>query len=357
MKAVVYSFSRRGAELSKHVRDILLAVGYDAKAETLPKYAEAAEIGVMLPDHKTACGNAFLQCGIIVFVGAAGIAVRTIAPYIKSKTTDPAVISLDEQANFVIPLLAGHIGGANELARVIADKLGAVACVTTATDANGLFAVDEWAARNKMIIDSMTEAKNFAAALVDNQIVGIYSQLEIEGSLPKNSLAVAGAESSLGNGLAVTVYDNVKPFLHTVRLIPQIVHLGIGCRRNTECAQIEQLVYSWLEQLHIDKRAVCSIASVDLKKDEAGLLEFAEKNNWQANFYTAEELNAVEGEFASSAFVSSIVGVNNVCERSAVLDSKNGTVLLHKTSLNGVTLAIAMENIKIDFAKTGLKTN
>ena len=357
MKAVVYSFSKRGAELSKSVRDILLAFGYDAKAETLPKYAKEARIGVMLPDYKTACKEAFTECGIIIFVGAAGIAVRAIAPYIKSKMTDPAVISMDEQAKFVIPLLSGHIGGANELSRAIADKLGSVACVTTATDVNGLFAVDEWAARNNMIIDSMLEAKYFAAALVNNQLAGIYSQFDIKGSLPGNCLTVEENNPSLTNGLAVTVYDNVKPFLHTVRLIPKIVHLGIGCRRNTECAKIEQLVYTKLKQLHIDKRAVCSIASVDLKKDETGLLEFAEKNNWQANFYTADELNNVEGEFAASAFVSSIVGVNNVCERSAVLDSKNGRVLLHKTSLDGVTLAIAIENIEIDFSKTGLKTN
>lgn len=357
MKAVVYSFSKRGAELSKQVSTILNGLGYSASAETLAKYAEAAGIGVMLPDYKTACQRAFSECGIIIFVGAAGIAVRTIAPYIKSKTTDPAVITIDEQANFIIPLLAGHIGGANEISRALADKLHAKACVTTATDVNGLFAVDEWAARNNMLIDSMHEAKEFAAALVNDQVVGVYSDFAIVKSLPKNLLSIDSDRSELQSGLAVTVYNNKRPFAHTVALIPKVVHLGIGCRRNTPCERIEQLVDRELLRLNIDKRSICSISSVDLKKDEAGLLEFAGKNGWPAKFYTAEELNNVVGDFAASSFVSSIVGVDNVCERSAVLSSNYGTVLLRKTSLNGVTLAIAMEDIKIDFSKTGLKTN
>lgn len=357
MKAVVYSFSKRGAELSKRVSTILTGLGYDASAETLAKYAEEAGIGVMLPDYKTACQRAFAECGVIIFVGAAGIAVRTIAPYIKSKTTDPAVITIDEKANFVIPLLAGHIGGANEISRAVADKLQATACVTTATDVNGLFAVDEWAARNNMLIDSMHEAKSFAAALVDDQVVGVYSDFEIEKALPKNLLLIDSSKSDLKCGMAVTVYDNKKPFTNTVTLIPKVVHLGIGCRRNTPCEKIEQLVEQELQKLSIDKRSICSVSSIDLKKDETGLLEFAAKNDWPAKFYTAEELKNVAGDFASSAFVSSITGVDNVCERSAVLSSEQGKVLLHKTSLNGVTLAIAVKEIKIDFSKTGLKNN
>lgn len=357
MKAVVYSFSRRGAELSKKVKDLLTALGYTAVAETLPKYAQEAGVGVMLPDYKAACQKAFTEFGIIIFIGAAGIAVRTIAPYIKSKITDPAVISIDEKANFVIPLLAGHIGGANEIARVIAEKLQAVACVTTATDVNGLFAVDEWAARNNMLIDSMSQAKKFAAALVNDQVAGVYSDFKIVTALPKNLLLTDCRQSELTCGLAITVYSGLKPFEDTVVLIPKAVHLGIGCRRNTPCEKIEQLVESELQKLKIDKRSICSISSVDLKKDEAGLLEFAGKNNLPVKFYTAEDLKNVPGDFAASSFVNSIVGVDNVCERSAVLSSNCGQVLMHKTSLDGVTLAIAVENIQIDFSKTGLKNN
>ena len=119
---------------------------------------------------------------------------------------------------------------------------------------------------------------------------------------------------------------------------------------------IEALVLPELEKLQLDKRSVVAIASVDLKKDEQGLLAFAKKYNFAANFYSADELNSVAGDFTPSAFVQSVVGVSNVCERSAVKDSKGGR-LLRKTSLNGVTLAVAAENLVLDFARTGLKTD
>ena len=358
MKAVVYSFSRRGAELSKYVRDFLQSAGYKAVALTMPKYA--AETGLAAADdYKADCGRAFGQCQAIVFVGAAGIAVRTIAPYIKSKLTDPAVLSVDERGNFVIPLVAGHIGGANELARHLADALGGMACVTTATDVNGLFAVDEWAARNNMTIGSLKAAKDFAAALVNGEKVGVYSDFAIESKLPQLLEQVSDVQDAarFNTGVAITLDKNCKPFKTTVQLFPRIVHLGIGCRRNTPVENIEALVLPELQKLKLDLRSVKAVASVDLKKDEQGLLEFAEKLHVPAHFYSADELNAVEGDFTPSKFVQSVVGVSNVCERSAVLDSNRGSLILRKTSLNGVTLAAAIENITLDFAKTGLKTD
>lgn len=358
MKAVVYSFSRRGAELSKYVRDFLQGVGYDAEAITMAKYA--AETGLApMTDHNTACGEAFKSCQAIVFVGAAGIAVRTIAPYIKSKLTDPAVLSVDERGNFVIPLLAGHIGGANELARHLAEYLGGQACVTTATDVNGLYAVDEWAARNNMVLCSLKAAKDFAAALVNSETVGVYSDFPIAGTLPLHMVRVKSSDEAAKykTGVAITLDKTAKPFATNVLLLPKIVHLGIGCRRGTPLENIEALVLPELEKLNIDLRSVAAVASVDLKKDEQGLLAFAEKLHVPAHFYTADELNSVAGDFTPSAFVKSVVGVSNVCERSAVLDSNGGRLMLRKTSLNGVTLAIAVENIDLDFTKTGLKTN
>lgn len=354
MRAAVFSFSARGAALAQRAACALQNVGYEAEAFTVAKYAEATGLAPMLPDYKAVCATAFTQCEALVFVGAAGIAVRAIAPHIKSKLTDPAVVSLDEQANFVIPLLAGHIGGANELARYLAASLGATACVTTATDVNGLFAVDEWAARNNMVISSLLPAKDFAAALVANEPVGLYydEAFSVSGALPKQ----VQCDSTLSIGMAVTLDSRLEPFKTTVRLLPRIIHLGIGCRRNTPLENIEALVLPELEKLHIDLRTVKALASVDLKKDEQGLLAFARKYKLAANFYTADELNSVAGDFTPSAFVKSVVGVSNVCERSAVRDS-GGRLLLRKTSLNGVTLAVAAEPLVLDFSKTGLKKN
>ena len=354
MEAAIYSFSLRGAELAKHIEAVLSDLDYSVSNKTVAKYAEQAALAPMLPDHNAACGEDFARCQLLVFVGAVGIAVRTIAPYIKSKLTDPAVLSIDERGNFVIPLLAGHIGGANEMARYVAAALEAQACVTTATDVNGLFAVDEWAARNNMVLCSLKAAKDFAAALVAGDTVGLYvdAGFEIVGDLPKQ----VEINGSLPIGMAVTLSKRLAPFRQaTVRLLPKIVHLGIGCKRNTPLERIEELVLPELERLDLDMRSIAGLASVDLKKDEQGLLAFAKKYNLPARFYTAEELNALEGDFTPSSFVQSVVGVSNVCERSAVKDAAGGRLALRKTSRNGVTLAIAVEELVLDLQHTGLK--
>ena len=211
MRAAIFSFSARGAELSKKVAEYLHSIGYETELQTVAKYAEQTGIAPMLPDHNGACAAVFNKCQALVYVGAVGIAVRTIAPFIKSKLTDPAVISVDERGSFVIPLLAGHIGGANELSRCLAAALGATACVTTATDVNGLFAVDEWAARNRMVLCSLAAAKDFAAALVSDEKVGLYydKEFQLTGSLPK----LVVEDSSLPVGMAVTLQKHLQPFV------------------------------------------------------------------------------------------------------------------------------------------------
>ena len=354
MEAAIYSFSLRGAKLSKRITALLKSLDYHVSNKTVAKYAEEASLEPLLPDHNVACAEDFSRCQLLVFVGAVGIAVRTIAPFIKSKLTDPEVLSIDERGNFVIPLLAGHIGGANEMSRYVAAALGAQACVTTATDVNGLFAVDEWAARNNMVLCSLKAAKDFAAALVAGDKVGLYvdAGFEVAGSLPKQ----VEINGSLPIGMAITLSKRLAPFRKsTLRLLPKIVHLGIGCKLNTPLERIEELVLPELERLDLDVRSIAGISSVDLKKDEQGLLAFAKKYNFPAHFYTAEELNALEGDFTPSAFVQSVVGVSNVCERSAVKDAGGGRLALRKTSRNGVTLAIAVEDLVLDFQHTGLK--
>lgn len=353
MQAAVLSFSKRGAELSKRIAIFLSEHGYEVRLATIPKYSEETGVPGYEKDYKQATRQAFEDCQALIIVGATGIAVRAIAPCLKNKLVDPAVLSLDEKGTFIIPLVAGHIGGANELARALAAYLGGTACVTTATDVNNYFAVDEWAARNNLAIGSLLAAKDFAAALVHDDKVGLVvdPEFKIVGELPTHVVMADDTEV----GMAVTLNKNLNPFASTVQLFPKIVHLGIGCRRNTSLENIEALVLMTLKEMNLDLRSIAGIASVDLKKDEQGLLAFAAKYRVPATFYTAEELNELEGDFTPSNFVKSVVGVSNVCERSAVKDSKKGRLILRKTALNGVTVAIAVEDLELDFNKTGLR--
>ncbi len=302
MKAVVYSFTRRGAMLSINIGEALQKFDFEVRCLTMPKFAEEKIFLEAMDDHNKACEYAFKECQLIVFVGAVGIAVRTIAPYIKNKLVDPAVLSVDEGGNF---------------------------------------------ARNNMIINSMKAAKDFAAALVDGQEVGLFTDYPIISALPRQIVL----KDKGVTGLAITKNRNVNPFDLTVQLWPRNIYLGIGCRRGTTLESIETLVLPKLKELGIDLRTIVGVASVDLKKDEAGLLNFAAKYNWEISFFTAEELQNAAGEFSSSDFVKSVVGVSNVCERSAVLAANNGSIISSKCSLNGVTLAVAEADIVLDFEK------
>ena len=244
MLAVIFSFSKRGGLLNAAIGRFLAGIGCEAKCCTMPKFAGVCEGLTAVDDYKAVCAEYFNKADALIFIGASGIAVRAIAPYVKSKTTDPAVLVIDECANFVISLLSGHIGGANELARQIAAAIKAVPVVTTATDVNNLFAVDEWAARRGMVIESMQAAKDFAAALVAGKTAGLCSDYAIKGALP-SGVELAGSGET---GMAVTTCKNKKPFATTVVLMPKILHLGIGCRRNTPLEKIENFVLAEMEK-------------------------------------------------------------------------------------------------------------
>ena len=346
MNAIVFSFTRNGAKISLKLQKYLDSCGFATGIYTTRRYRDLdPALKEISPSLQLMCKEAFSLCRLMVFIGATGIAIRSIAPYIRSKTKDPAVISIDEQGKFVIPLLSGHIGGANGLATGIAAFLKAVPVITTATDVNDLFAVDEWAARHNMSIYNMQSAKTFASYLVDCKKVGVKSEFPIRGTLPKG--LVLAEEGPVG--MAISLRKTVQPFVETVVLRPRILHLGIGCRRGTPKDNIEELVIQELKKLKVTMSVVKGIASIDVKKDEEGLLAFADESAFPIRFYSAEELRAVEGDFTPSAFVEKTVGVDNVCERAAVLDSKGGKLVLRKTGRNGVTLAIAAEEYVVDF--------
>ena len=345
MKAVIFSYTRNGAKLSLRIRKCLQALDYETEVYTSEKYVEVDSSLKKSAGCKESARQAFEDSQLIVYIGSCGIAVRAIAPFIKNKTVDPAVISIDEKGKFVIPLLSGHIGGANEIARKIAYEINAQAVITTATDINGLFAVDEWATKNNVHIGSMYAAKEVAAALVDNEIIGLISKYEVNGDIPKGIVRNKNARV----GITIGDNDELKPFAITLNLMPRIYYLGIGCRRNTAMKDIENLVLQNLDELKINIKAIAGIASIDLKKDEKGLLAFAEKYKLPIKFYTADELESQQGEFSSSEFVQSIVGVSNVCERSAAAVSGGSKIVLPKTSRNGVTLAIAKKDWLVNF--------
>lgn len=336
MSGAVFAFTERGKSTAKRVAVALggnmemfaparlAGDGFAAYAGSLPEFV----------------GTVFDRDALI-FVGAAGIAVRAVAPHAASKRSDPAVICMDEAGCFVIPLLSGHIGGANALARRLADGLGATAVITTATDVNGRFSVDAWATVHGMAITSMALAKRVSAEILTGDIP-FYTDGTRPGALANGLVWGDGGDL----GVCVSVRD-LKPFRDTLLLVPRALRLGIGCRRGTAGEAVEAAVRKVLSENKLRIEAVAGVGSIDVKSDEAGLLECCQGHGWPVRFYSAAQLNAVAGSFSKSEFVKNTVGVDNVCERAAA--AFGGRIIVQKTALNGVTVAVAEEKWGIEF--------
>lgn len=397
------------------------------------------------------CADCFAQAELIIFIGACGIAVRTIAPLLKSKTEDPAVLVLDEAGQYVISLLSGHIGGANFYAQQIAGITGAVPVITTASDVRGKIAVDVFAKNNHLSISSMKAAKCVEAAILRGEPVEVYCSGEVHGAVPPeltliqtkygNELRLdesgsiktsqnsctpaqveaarrenrviltcqcktdfsdenndtgqnqknAGAIEKVKTGTQIrkekngevanyriwiseracpwlqlteksmesqpqrdrkdqAMTDAATDPLHTLILTPRVVTIGIGCRKGKPAADVAEALKRILREEQIPKEALAGIASIDLKKDEEGILETAQEMGLPFITYTAEELLAVQGDFTPSEFVRKTTGVDNVCERSALLlAGDGGTIIRKKEAGNGVTVALAIQKWRIEF--------
>ena len=295
-------------------------------------------------DLKLWISERFEQSDAIIFIGAVGIAVRLISGLIRAKDTDPAVIVIDEFGQYVIPVLSGHIGGANVLAGQIADQLNAIPIITTATDMNNKFAADVWSGKAGCVIDDISKIKEISSRVLKNEKVGFQSDFEIFGKLPDELCSVGNYEA----GITVSVDQHKKPFPITLNVIPKIITIGVGCKKDTAFEEMEAFILKTLEANKISIKAVKYISSIEIKKDEVCLRKFSEKYKIAFTTFDALQLNAVKGVFQGSEFVRNTTGVDNVCERSAVLQS-GGKLILGKTAQNGMTIAIAASKWRCEF--------
>lgn len=347
MKLAVIAFTRSGCRYAEKIREAITAKENECEIWGKGKEASSWGIPVLKQSLREWTGRQFASRDALLFIGATGIAVRAIAPFVKSKASDPAVLCMDEQGKFVISLLSGHLGGANELAKGIAALCGAVPVITTATDIDGRFSVDSFAKREHLYLDNLKLAKRISAEVLENRTIGLYTDFELAGQVP--------LELSLGDrkelGISISMDDSYDPFPETLHLVPRIAVLGIGCKKGTSGEQIETLVKKVMGQNQFSMHSIGKVASIDLKQEEQGILDFCETYHAAFFTYSREELEQVSCEdgFSESSFVKGITGIGNVCERSA-LKAAGGTKLIQKkVAEDGVTVAIALEKYMVRF--------
>lgn len=302
------------------------------------------------------------QDDALLFIGACGIAVRAIAPNLTDKLHDVPVLVMDEMGQYVIPILAGHVGGANELAHTLAVAMQAQAVITTATDIQDKFAVDLFAKKHYLqILNKDGIAKVSAKVLAGEEITisvesGHYTEVKdaISGNTqnennPEQHEIVRCKRQNIyvvdyppDGQVDIIVAEDPKQYDALIYLHPKQYVVGMGCRRDKDPAQLIAFYRETLQDAGIEEEQVYALASIDKKKDETGLIAISQKARIPFLVYTAEELLKVDGDFHASAFVAAQVGVDNVCERAALAGcGAGGKLICEKHAKDGMTIAIA----------------
>lgn len=347
------------------------------KCEALPEVSMKETVKACVDEY-------FEQVDAIVFVTASGIAVRSVAEHLTHKSKDPAIVCMDECSKHVISLVSGHAGGANALTQMLADVMWATPVITTATDVEGQFSIDDYAREHNLVVTDWAKAKAISAEVLATGAKPVWvDEAEVSQEEEKNACEICKEQKSTGidvgkiendgcenridgcgirvdgceNGIdvlklqigsyqVVITPQDVSVDAQTLQLIPRCIVAGVGCKKGMPVDKIEHAVQDAFAKAGLRMEALCAVASIDLKKEEAGLLEFCETRKVPFEAYTAEELQAVSGTFSASEFVTGVTGVDNVCERSAVKyasehGANDGELLLRKQAQDGVTVALA----------------
>ena len=295
MRTAIISLTRNGTKVAKKISEKIGGQNF-VKGKDFDKLTDLVK-------------EIFGNFDGLIFICAAGIVVRIIAPHIVSKLSDPAVLVVDERGQNVISLLSGHIGQANQLTLEVARAIDANPVITTATDVEGKFSID-----------------------------GIASRL---GLLPEPKEAIKAINAAIlrGEEIFVTAGD-VR-----LNLIPQNLIAGVGCRRGTSSLKIFEAIQRACTMIHQPIERVNLLASADAKRNEPGLLSLAEVMDVEIKFFSPAELQKKIDEYKleESKFVTRMVGVGNVCEAAALCCVEEARFALPKTTFKGVTVALLWE--------------
>ncbi|QJB56475.1 cobalamin biosynthesis protein [Pseudodesulfovibrio sp. zrk46] len=329
-----YALTRKGAKLARSMAD---AMGGTVFATT----RHAGDEDMPFDSLTDLVAETFHRFDGHVFMAAAGIVVRCIAPHIKSKETDPAVVCLDQEGRFAVSLLSGHLGGGNALADRCADVVGGQAVITTATDSAGVVSMDMLAKEKGATIGNIEQVKVVNGALLDKRTVQVFDTKNFLG-LKDNDLfeVVSKDQWQMGApGVWVSVYDDC-PDADALWLYPRVLMLGVGCRRGIPGDEIFDHIRNVFDLSGLSMDAVGGLASIDAKSDEPGMLEAASSLGVEPIFYPKEVLDKVEAP-NPSGMVMQRMGVGSVSEAAALLLSEGGELLVEKTKTKTVTLAVA----------------
>lgn len=317
---MIFSFTEKGSEWNKTLLDWRISLGDSCKGYTVSRYAKKYGLAELPADWKDEIGRGWGET-IYMFIGATGIAIRAVAPFVKDKFADSPVLSMDEKGQFILPLLSGHIGGAVELAKEIGKYISAQPVITTATDVENVFAVDVYAKKKGLCLDDREKAREISAMALDGTL-DLKTQVKEVDTFPPMELREKDC----------------------IYLAPKNIYVGIGCKKGIYGEHLRKMLHKVLDRLDLKEVQICEIGSIDLKAEEPGILELKRELGVPFRTFSAGELSRVETVSQGSDFVKKVTGVDNVCERAAKLLCPNGNMLQPKMAMEGCTFAIVQDS-------------
>ncbi len=335
MKIAIISVSDKGYELSLKLK------------EKLDQDSTIIKNDLFHKNVKKIFPILFYEYDAIIAIMASGILIRSIAPLVESKTSDPAVLNIDDNGNFVISTLSGHLGGANSLTQKVAELIDATPVITTSTDVNKKLGIDVIARDLYLEIDNTREILYFNKAVLDGNEISF----TVNPNANFDYLYDYLNENALKINISISYSSKISPdeiFAevdgHEITLKKRKLVVGIGCRRGKECVKIHDGIKKSFDDLNLPLSRIDMFSSAEIKKDEIGLLELSEKMGIPINFVDLERMKMFESkDIQKSEFVKSKFGIYGVCEPSALITAGFDSKLIYKkTSYNGVTIAVAI---------------
>jgi cobalt-precorrin 5A hydrolase len=319
-----------------HLAILALTKGGHQLADTLAQALPEAEHlrrqeGETIADQLAA---AWSRYDGLVCIMAAGIVVRSIAPLLRDKTSDPCVAVVDERGRHAISLVGGHLGGGNALARRVAAVTGGAAVITTASDTLELVVLDLWARDQHLLPPSREQLTAASALLVNRGYLLLYSD-ETVASLPPGLIETNDAAAA---DIIISAAD-IFP-VETTIFRPRTLVIGVGCNRHTPAGEMDQALTELLRDARLSRASIRNLSSIDKKNDEPGLLQFAADNGWPLHFFSGDELNT-QTQLSPSPAALKAVGAIGVAEPAALLSAATTLLEIKKRKWTNVTMALA----------------
>ena len=352
-KIAILSITNNGRELALRIKEIMKNVDvFFIKKDTDYK---SDEVTVVNKGLKEFIPQIFDKYDYLVFIMATGIVVRTIAPLIISKFSDPAILVMDEKGNNIISLLSGHMGGANEMTLYMSDLINSHPVITTATDVNKKSSLDMIAKKlNGHIDDFRDNVLKINSMLVNNEEVHLY----IDGNykINHNGFTLYDEKTDLDkvrNLVVVTNKKDINKILNKnienlnekiIKVTPKDIVIGVGCKKNTDSDHMKNSLIKFLAEYNIDINAVKEIGSIEIKKDEKAIIDLAKFLDVKFKTFSVEEISKVDYLYEKSDWVKKNVGVYSVSDPVAHLLSE-GRVIINKQKYDGITFSIGRIDI------------